>query len=90
MDHGHSWNRQCTRSPQDWELESVQNFFELLYSNVPSGQGMDQICWRPSREGKFDVHSYYDVLRGLGGGGGMFSLEDYLVYRVPRKVAFFI
>ena len=48
----------------------MQNFFELLYSNVPLGQGMDQICWRPSREGKFDVHSYYDVLRGLRGGGG--------------------
>uniref|UniRef100_A0A2N9F6U7 Uncharacterized protein n=1 Tax=Fagus sylvatica TaxID=28930 RepID=A0A2N9F6U7_FAGSY len=64
MDHGRSWNRQCTRSPQDWELESVQNFFELLYSNVPSGQGMDQICWRPSREGKFDCLRCFTVGKG--------------------------
>ncbi len=57
----HSWN------PQDWELESVDNFFELLYSNIPSRLEEDRISWTPSKVGQLDVCSYYEALRGLIG-----------------------
>jgi hypothetical protein len=31
-----SWNPEFNWLPKDWELEFVDNFFDLLYSNFPS------------------------------------------------------
>jgi hypothetical protein len=38
--------------------------FNILYYNIPSGEGSDRLKRRLKSEGKFDVHSYYEVLRG--------------------------
>lgn len=39
-------------------------FFELLYSNMPSGEGDDNLSWQLTRTGIFDVCSYYNFLSG--------------------------
>ena len=34
-----------TRSVQDWELESISSFLDLLYSIPVQGRGEDRISW---------------------------------------------
>lgn len=40
LNGGQSWNPSSNRLLQEWELEFV-DFFELLYSKIPLGQGAD-------------------------------------------------
>ena len=40
-----SWVLNFIRHVQDWELESVSSFLELLYSSSAKGHGEDRLCW---------------------------------------------
>uniref|UniRef100_A0A2N9FVB7 Isopropylmalate dehydrogenase-like domain-containing protein n=1 Tax=Fagus sylvatica TaxID=28930 RepID=A0A2N9FVB7_FAGSY len=40
--------RPATVLPQDWELEEVNSFMELLYSCHPRQGSLDSLCWKPS------------------------------------------
>ena len=51
-----------TRPAQDWEIESVSSFLELLYSSFAKGHGVDKMCWRGSSKEGFQVKSYYRAL----------------------------
>ena len=42
-----------------WEL----NFFHMLESNTATVSG-DCVWWKLKKNGGFDIHSYYNVLRG--------------------------
>ena len=55
-----SWNVRFVSWFNDWEPESVQSFFDILYSNIPSRAVHDRL----RGNGKFDVKSYYEVIRG--------------------------
>jgi hypothetical protein len=49
----------------DWELESVDPMFDILYSIIPIGECLDHLRWKLNRNSKFDSRSYYEVvLRG--------------------------
>jgi hypothetical protein len=50
------------RSVQDWELDVISSFFELLYSCKISHGNVDRICWSPSKKGVFEVKSFYMAL----------------------------
>ena len=41
-----TWLFDFIRHVQDWELESVNSFLEVLYSNFAKGHGEDRMCWR--------------------------------------------
>ena len=64
-----SWNLQFRRAFHDWELEGLCSLFEILYSNMLRGEGDDNLTWKLTRSGVFDVRSYYLFLYG--------SLTDY-------------
>ncbi len=59
----HGWNITFERDFNDWELDQVVDFFSLLHSHTPRGDGMDKLVWRPSRKGVFDARSFYHELR---------------------------
>jgi hypothetical protein len=49
------WNVIFVRSVQDWELDVVSSFFEMLYSCKALHGNEDHICWSPSKKGTFEV-----------------------------------
>ena len=40
-----SWDFNFTCYAQDWELEAVASFLELLSSSSVKGYGEDRLCW---------------------------------------------
>uniref|UniRef100_A0A2N9FDT7 Uncharacterized protein n=1 Tax=Fagus sylvatica TaxID=28930 RepID=A0A2N9FDT7_FAGSY len=44
----HHWDVVFSRQAQDWELEIVSGFMELLYSYPIRRGSLDEMCWRPS------------------------------------------
>ena len=50
------------RSVQDWELELMTTFMDLLYSIPVSRVSADSICWQPTSRKEFEVKSFYQVL----------------------------
>ena len=59
-----SWNLQFHRAFHDWELEGVCSLFEILYSNMLRGEGDDNLTWKLTPSGVFEVRSYYLFLYG--------------------------
>jgi hypothetical protein len=57
-----SWVLNFIRLVQDWELESISSFLDLLYSSSVKGYGLDKVCWRGSQQKAFQVKSYYEAL----------------------------
>ena len=57
-----SWVLNFTRHVQDWELEAVSSFLELLYSSSAQGHGEDRMCWRGSSKEGYQVKNYYKHL----------------------------
>lgn len=53
------WELDSSRSVQDWELESIVSYLDLLYSSSVKGRGADCLCWLgPTLKG-FAVSSYF-------------------------------
>ena len=42
----------------------MYSFLDLIYSQVPRGEGGDRISWFLNGSGTFDVQSYYQVIHG--------------------------
>ena len=40
------WDIQFRRPPQDWESESFDRFWVVLYSTNERGVGDDKLCWK--------------------------------------------
>ena len=57
------WNIGFTRPIQDWELESVISFMDVIYFGSWRSSGVDKICWKLSTRVVFDVHSHYRTLQ---------------------------
>jgi hypothetical protein len=62
-----SWVFNLTCPAQDWELESVSSFLELLYSSSAKDHGVEVMCWNGSSKEGFQVKSYYRALLPLTG-----------------------
>ena len=61
---GMSWNVQFLRDFHDWELEFVNSFLDFIYSKIPRGKGSNRMRWLLTRNGVFNVCSYYTILLG--------------------------
>ena len=76
-----------TRLVQDWELESISSFLELLYSVNINRYEEDKMCWKLSPDKGFQVKSYYKELSSMG--VGCFPWKSIWKTKVPPRVAFF-
>jgi hypothetical protein len=56
------WNVSFTRLVQDWELESVADFMDVIYLVIPTQEAIDTICWKLTSQKVFSVNSYYKHL----------------------------
>ena len=56
------WDVIFTRSVQDWELESISSFMDLLYSNLGQGLGEDKLSWGNPDSKVFNVKRSYRCL----------------------------
>jgi hypothetical protein len=81
-------NLTFAQSVQDWELESLSAFMELLYSNSVGGSGVDTICWRPTKGQQFTVGTYF---RSLSDSVDV-SFPWRIIWRsrVPPRVSFYV
>ena len=81
------WDIRFRRPPQDWESESFDRFWVVLYSTNVWGVGDDKFCWKPATRRCFEVRGFYHSLSPS-------SIIDFpwkMVWqsKVPPRVAFF-
>ena len=84
----HQWDVNFTRLVHDWELESVADFLDVIYSAVPRPGESDTICWNPSSNKVFSVNSYYKVLTSPNHRS--FPWKRVWKSLVPSKINFFV
>ena len=81
------WNVSFFLLVHDWELEVLASFYTLLYSHRMRREGEDKIWWVPSRKGKFDVKSFYNILARKK--ASHFPWKSIWHTKAPSIVAFF-
>jgi hypothetical protein len=81
------WNVIFVRSIQDWELDVISTFFELLYSCKLSQGNVDRICWSPSKKGVFEVKTFYKALSNPA--NETFPWKSIWQTKVLPRVSFF-
>jgi len=82
------WDLEFLRAIQDWELESLYIFWDVIYGVLLRVIGEDKMCWTPSKSRGFEVSN---LLLGLV--GCMYSilpLEKYLKQKILFRVAFIV
>lgn len=57
-----TWVLNFIRHAQDWELESISSFMDLLYSSSVKGCGVDKVCWQGSPQKGFQVKLFFKAL----------------------------
>ena len=68
--------------------EEVYTFFEFLYSKCQAVKSDNNLTWQLSRNGFFDVHSYYNSLSGPLIAS--FPWKNIWCVKVPKRVSFFL
>ena len=76
------------RPIQDWEVESLSSFLDLLYSSSVKGYGLDKVCWCGSQKKGFQVKSFYKALLPQTTTVGPWKC--IWKSKVPTRVAFFV
>lgn len=56
------WDVNFMGAVQEWELESLLNFMDVIYGASVKGNGEDKLCYRPNKKNGFVVSGYYRVL----------------------------
>ena len=82
------WCLDFIRPIQDWELESLSSFLDLLYTSKVKINSDDSIRWKPAPQKGFKVSSYYKVLSSQE--DTYFPWKSIWKPKVPSRVAFFV
>ena len=59
-----TWDVRFIRGPNDWEVDTVDDFFRFLASNLPLVTDGDRMRWKLTKNGDFTIRSYYHKLHG--------------------------
>ena len=81
------WDVLFTRSVQDWELEFISSFMDLLYSTPVQGEGEDKLSWGKPDSKVFSVKHYYRSLSSPSIRS--FPWKSVWKPKVPPRMAFF-
>jgi hypothetical protein len=82
------WDVRDFREAQDWEIDLIAKFMDLLYSVNIRHEEADAICWCPSSRKIFEVNSFYKLLQPAAAQS--FPWKKVWRSRAPSKVNFFI
>lgn len=81
------WDVRFSSPVQYWELESLVNFVDLIYSKSVRGEGIDKLCLSPAMSWSFELREYYHSLSSSNGMSFPWKLDWRS--KVPSRVAFF-
>ena len=59
-----TWDVCFIRGPNDWEVDVMDDFFRFLASNLPSVTDGDHMRWKLTKNGDFNIRSFYHKLHG--------------------------
>ena len=76
-----------SRSVQDWELDSLDRFIDLIYSSSVSGRGDDKMGWKSDKSRGFEEGGYYRLLCPFN--LVLFPWKIIWRTKIPPKGAFF-
>ena len=83
-----SWDVHFIRRPNDWKMGGVDEFLRTLGSNLPHTENGDRIRWKLTKNGNFDIRSFYNKLRNPL--PIIFPWKGVWKVKAPRRVSFFV
>ncbi|XP_059669320.1 uncharacterized protein LOC132314474 [Cornus florida] len=86
--NGVTWDMRFRWSFQDWEMEEVSSFLDILYRQKDIGRGCDDILWVPLAHGRYDVRSMFIHLSNFV--GSEFPWKSVWCSKAPLRIAFFV
>ena len=82
------WNLRFYRNFHERELEAAFSFLNFIQARIPRGIGCDSPHWCLKRNGKFDIQSFYNKIRGTSLSS--FPWKGIWKVKVLKRVAFFL
>uniref|UniRef100_A0A2N9FZT4 Reverse transcriptase domain-containing protein n=1 Tax=Fagus sylvatica TaxID=28930 RepID=A0A2N9FZT4_FAGSY len=82
------WNFSFIQDFNDWEMDEVLTFFNLIHSKIPRHEGPDVMKWSLRQHGRFGSKSFYQAL--IGQSNIHFPWKAIWRVKAPRRVAFFV
>lgn len=83
-----SWDVRFIRRPNNWEMGVVDEFLCTLDSNLPPTENGDRMRWKLTKNGDFDIRSFYNKLRGPL--PIIFPWKGIWKVKAPQRVSFFV
>ena len=68
------WDVTFVRDFNDWEIEVVMEFFQLLTTHSPTNEGPNGLRWKLRKDGILDSRSFYYAL--VDRPGWLFPWKD--------------
>ena len=59
-----TWNPRFTRSFNDWEMDKVQNFINLINRKKINQLERDRLLWKGDKNGIFSIKTNFKLLEG--------------------------
>ena len=81
------WDILFSTAIQDWELEPLTVFMDLIYSMSHTGEGHDKLCWKSAKTKGCKVREYYFSLSLTP--SILFQWNPVWCSKIPPRVAFF-
>lgn len=83
-----SWKVLLLRNPNDWETGVVDDFLQIMGSNLPQSEQGDRMVWKLTKKGVFDISSFYNKLRSSL--PITFPWKGIWKAKAPTHVSFFV